>query len=59
MRKIDRFGVITTIAGNGKEGYNGDDILATHAQLDFPYQFSFTNMKFFQAIEFEKFYKME
>ena len=36
VRKIDRFGVISTIAGNGEEGYNGDDILATDASLNYP-----------------------
>jgi len=36
VRKIDRNGIITTIAGNGIRGYNGDDILATTAQLYFP-----------------------
>ena len=30
-RKIDRNGIISTIAGNGKETYNGDGILATKA----------------------------
>ena len=36
VRKIDRHGMISTIAGNGMKGYNGDDILATSAQLRFP-----------------------
>ena len=36
VRKIDRFGMISTIAGNGGQGYNGDDILATTAQLKHP-----------------------
>ena len=40
VRKIDRFGKITTVAGNvipGYDGgYNGDDILATSAHLYFP-----------------------
>ena len=36
VRKIDRFGMISTIAGNGEEGYNGDDLLATNAKLHFP-----------------------
>ena len=35
VRKVDRNGVITTIAGNAK-GYNGDDQLATNASLDNP-----------------------
>ena len=29
-------GIITTIAGTGEKGYNGDDILATTAQLSYP-----------------------
>ena len=31
VRIIDRFGMISTVVGSGKQGYNGDDILATHA----------------------------
>ena len=33
VRKIDRFGIISTVAGTGECGYNGDDILATSAKL--------------------------
>ena len=36
IRKIDRDGIISTIAGNGVQGYNGDDQLAIHAQLNAP-----------------------
>ena len=36
IRKIDRNGVISTIAGTGLKGYNGDDILATDADFDEP-----------------------
>jgi len=36
VRKIDRNGVITTIAGNGTRGFNGDDQLATSTRLDCP-----------------------
>jgi len=36
VRKIDRFGMISTVAGNGQCGYNGDDQLATSAQLSCP-----------------------
>ena len=38
VRNIDRFGMISTIAGNGIKGYNGDDQLATYAQLSCPAQ---------------------
>lgn len=36
VRKIDTNGIITTIAGTGVAGYNGDGILATAAKLNFP-----------------------
>ena len=36
VRKIDRFGMISTVAGNGEDVYNGDDILAINAALNFP-----------------------
>jgi uncharacterized protein (TIGR03437 family) len=35
VRKIDPNGVITTVAGNGTQGYSGDGGLAINAQLDF------------------------
>ena len=37
MYKVDVKGIITTIAGNGMSGYNGDNIEATDAKLDYPY----------------------
>ena len=37
IRKIDTFGIITTVAGTGFPGYNGDSIYATTAQLNGPY----------------------
>jgi sugar lactone lactonase YvrE len=37
LRKINsRTGIITTVAGTGTPGYNGDDIPATQARLDGP-----------------------
>ena len=36
IRKIDRDGMISTIAGNGQYGYNGDGQLAVNAQLSYP-----------------------
>ncbi len=36
IRKVDTSGIITTIAGNGTQNFNGDNILATSAGL-FPY----------------------
>jgi uncharacterized protein (TIGR03437 family) len=35
IRKIDTNGIITTIAGNGTEGYVGDNGPATSAEIDF------------------------
>ncbi len=37
VRKIDASGVITTIAGTGANGYNGDGIAATSAMLNYPF----------------------
>ena len=37
IRKIDRNGVMTTIAGTGVDGYNGDGQLAVNALLHCPY----------------------
>jgi len=36
VRKVDSFGIITTIAGIGTPGYSGDDGTATSAQLNGP-----------------------
>jgi sugar lactone lactonase YvrE len=36
IRKVDTSGRITTVAGNGKEGYSGDGGPATSAELDKP-----------------------
>ncbi len=37
IRKVNTAGIITTIAGNGIPGYNGDGIPATAAHLLYPY----------------------
>jgi RHS repeat-associated protein len=34
IRKVDTSGIITTVAGNGVQGYNGDDGPATEAELN-------------------------
>ncbi len=36
IRRVDAGGTITTLAGNGEEGYSGDGGPAVDAQLDFP-----------------------
>ena len=36
IRKIDANGMISTYAGTGTAGYNGDNIAATAAQINFP-----------------------
>lgn len=40
VRKIDTSGKITTIAGTGVAGYNGDNIPAATAQLNYPWRVS-------------------
>ena len=41
IRKVTPAGVISTVAGNGTAGYNGDDIAATSARLINPYSVTF------------------
>jgi hypothetical protein len=36
VRKVDTSGIISTVAGTGVAGYNGDGMLATTAELDSP-----------------------
>ena len=36
IRKVDANGIITTVAGNGNQGYSGDGGPATSASLNFP-----------------------
>jgi hypothetical protein len=36
IRRVSRNGTITTVAGTGISGYNGDGKRATHAELSFP-----------------------
>ena len=36
IRKVDNAGIITTVVGNGTGGYNGDNITATSAELNYP-----------------------
>src|SRR5215212_9679991 len=37
VRKVDRHGIITTVAGTGEPGFSGDGGPATKAQLDVPF----------------------
>lgn len=37
IRRIDNNGVITTIAGNGQQGYTGDNGLAINASFNYPH----------------------
>ena len=41
IRRVDRKGIITTVAGIGKKGYSGDGGLATKAELNEPYEIRF------------------
>ncbi len=36
IRKVNPFGTVSSVAGTGSFGYNGDNILATTAELSFP-----------------------
>jgi len=49
IRKVDTFGIITTIAGNGMGGYSGDGELATAAQLNSPWSICINNMGIYTA----------
>lgn len=52
IRKVAA-GIITTVAGNGTQGYNGDGGAATDAQLNYPVSIATTaNGDFFIADEF-------
>ena len=44
IRKVDPSGIISTIAGTGTAGYNGDNILATSAELNQPFGVAVDNM---------------
>ncbi len=37
IRKVDTYGIITTVAGDGEFGYSGDGDVATNAHLSNPY----------------------
>jgi hypothetical protein len=37
VRKVNTYGIITTVAGNGVQGFLGDGGTATHAELNGPY----------------------
>jgi hypothetical protein len=37
VRKVNTYGIITTVAGNGVQGFSGDGGSATHAELNGPY----------------------
>ncbi len=45
IRKVNNNGIITTIAGTGVNGYNGDNILATSAKINFPVDLKIFNNK--------------
>lgn len=53
VRKIDSTGVITTIAGTGVWGYNGDNILATSAMLKEPKGIAFDSQGNLYIVENE------
>jgi sugar lactone lactonase YvrE len=41
IRRVDTNGIITTVAGNGGFGYNGDGEAATNASLNKPFSVAF------------------
>ena len=57
IRKVDLNGIITTIAGNGTRGYDGDGGPTTEAWLDYPTDIAaddFGNLYIADAPDFEK-----
>jgi sugar lactone lactonase YvrE len=42
IRRIDKNGIITTVAGTGAGGYSGDGGIATRAQLEYPFGIAIT-----------------
>ena len=53
VRKIDTFGIITTVAGNGISGYSGDNGPATNAQLRHPHGIAVDSVGNMFIAEFE------
>ncbi len=49
IRKVDTFGIITTIAGSGFGGYAGDGGPATAAQLNYPWSIGINNQGMYIA----------
>jgi hypothetical protein len=52
VRKVDAAGIITTVAGNGSQGYSGDGSPATAAQLYVPTGISFDKAGNLYIIDF-------
>lgn len=53
IRRVDRKGIISTVAGTGKKGYSGDGGLAIKAELNEPYEIRFDkrgNMYFVERL---------
>jgi len=44
IKKVDKNGIITTIAGNGIQGYGGDNIKAINSELNNPFDITTDNL---------------
>lgn len=49
IRRVDPSGIVTTIAGNGTSGFNGDGIAPASAELSYPYGLAYLDGSLYVA----------